>query len=301
MDPSIDKSNPDPIIIQSPYNPGFQPPYNPGFQSPYLTRPVDKFDLLKQFFRKYDISQIFQEDVDSILQYDIIIIADDSTSMTTPSTYLSFKTNKEVTNTRWDELRETIEVIIEFAICLDNVRIDVHFLNIETPLENITSIEQLNPYFNRVPRGSTPLTKVLKRVIDKPSTKPKLILIATDGEPNDENQNNDCYNFINLLKMRDSEKNRIGILVCTTQNLEYLNEIDKEAKHVDIIDDYISEYNQIISIQGKDFSYTHGDHILKMLLGPILHKYDDLDEIPIKSKKIAQKKRNTHDDCCSIM
>jgi len=297
MDPSIDKSNPDPINNQSPYNPGFQPPYNPSYQA----RPVDKFELLKEFFRKYDISQIFQEDVDSILKYDIVIIADDSTSMTTPSTYISFKTNNEVTNTRWDELRETIEVIIELAICLDNVKIDIHFLNIESPLKNITSMEQLVPYFNRVPRGSTPLTKVLKRVMDEPTIKPKLILIATDGEPNDDDQKNDCDNFINLLKMRDSERNRIGILACTTQKLEYLNIVDKKTKHVDIIDDYKSEYNEIISIQGKDFSYTHGDHVLKMLLGPLLQKYDELDEIPIKPKKIVQYRDNTHDGCCSVM
>jgi len=298
--PSIDKSNPDPINNQSPYNPGFQPPYNPLYQA----RPVDKFELLKQFFRKYDISQIFQEDVDNILKYDICLILDDSTSMTTPSTYISFKTNKEVTNTRWDELRENIEVIIELGICLDNVKIDVHFLNIETSLRNITSIEQLNPYFDRVPRGSTPLTKVLKRIIDEPSVKPKLILIATDGEPNDDSGKNDCDNFLNLLKMRDSERNRIGILACTTQNLQYLNRIDKETKHVDIIDDYKSEYYEIISIQGRDFSYTHGDHILKMLLGPILQKYDELDEIPIKSTKIVQhidNIHNTHDGCCSVM
>ena len=40
-------------------------------------------------------------------------------------------------------------------------------------------------------------------------------------------------------------------------------------------------------VQGKIFSYTYGDHIVRLLLGPICQEWDNLDE-----KKLGKKTNN---------
>jgi hypothetical protein len=235
---------------------------------------------LKDFFTKYEISPYIQEDIDEVRKYDITMIIDDSGSMLEPSSYLSFETNTFVTKTRWDEARETVNVVTKLAVLLDDDGIDVRTLNIDTVHTNIVNKEQIASIFNNTPNGRTPLTRVLREVMNTPSKKPKLILIVTDGEPNDDNGYSDCDNFYHLLASRNAELNRIAILACTTsaQQMEWLNKIDKITRHVDVIDDFLTEREQILKVQGHDFSYSHGDHVLKMLLGPILQRYDDLDE-----------------------
>jgi len=239
-------------------------------------------ELVTQFFTKYDISRTFQEDIDEIKKYDIIVIADDSGSMKEPSRYLSFDSNCIVNGTRWNELKETVAIVTELAVLLDDDGIDIRFLNDSTYYSNITTPQQVMSLFNRQPQGRTPLTRVLSEVMNYESLsgKPRLILIITDGEPNNDSGYNDCDNFYRLLKNRNAKNNRISILACTTSDnqMDWLNKIDKDAQHVDVIDDYLSERDQILAVQGKSFSYSHGDHIVKMLLGPILQKYDDLDE-----------------------
>lgn len=256
---------------------------------------------LKNFCRSYEISPLFQEDIQCIKKYDIVVLCDDSGSMVEPSTYLSFKDNQMVNKTRWDELRETVEVITELCVLLDDDGIDIWFLNGNRPIKNITDKNKVTELFNnRKPSGRTPLTRVTRQIMSEPSQsgKPKLILIATDGEPNNDDGYSDCYNFLTLLKNINVNDNRISILACTSSDsqMDWLDIVDKEAKHVDVIDDYLSERKQILDIQGKNFSYSHGDHILKMLLGPILQKYDDLDEKPINRNKYANMKYNNTND-----
>lgn len=293
-----------------------QPSYNPYARDPDMTGPPgyssiypqdDNNAKLKDFYRKYEISPLFQEDIECVKKYDIHVIADDSGSMVEPSEYLSFRTNKFVKKTRWDELQETVEVITELAILLDDDGIDLWFLNVRDPIKNVTCRETIMKQFNRVPRGRTPLTSVLRRVMQEPSVsgKPKLILIITDGEPNNDDGYDDSDNFLRLLKSRDVDNNRVSILACTSSDthMQWLNRVDEEAKHVDVIDDYLTERTQILNVQGSSFSYSHGDHILKMLLGPVLQKYDDLDEKPIKKPtgSVSLNRRNKKQNDCVIL
>jgi hypothetical protein len=285
----------------------------PAYQANYLdlgakiSSEVSNDQKLKEFCRSYEISPLFQEDIQCIKKYDIIVLCDDSGSMVEPSRYLSFKDNQMVDKTRWDELRETVEVITELCVLLDDDGIDIWFLNGNYPIKNVTDKNKVSELFNnRKPSGRTPLTRVTRQIMSEPlqSGKPRLILIATDGEPNDNDGYSDCDNFLMLLKNRNVENNRISILACTSSDsqMDWLDIVDKEAKHVDVIDDYLSERKQILAIQGQNFSYSHGDHILKMLLGPILQKYDDLDEKPInKNKYTHQINKNKRNKKCVIL
>lgn len=257
---------------------------------------ITKQAKLKEFFRKYEISPCFQEDISAASEYEIIVIADDSTSMRDPSDYLSIYNGRIVYGTRWTELQMTIEVLAEIGVILDDDGIDIWFLNRQEPVKNIRSAEEVKILFRDDPTGRTPLTAVLKKVMAQPTVKPKLILIATDGEPNDDDGYSDTDGFITLLSNRDFERNRIAILVCTTseKTMKWLNDVEKKCKRVDVIDDFATEKSEILKVQGKDFTYTIGDHILKMILGPIFQKFDDLDEKPLPgySKNYTKKKRH---------
>jgi hypothetical protein len=280
------------------------PPYQVK-QDQNQYHPYDSSDekdrKLKDFFKKYEISPLFREDILCVKDYDIILICDDSASMCELSSYMSLKTNKMMSNTRWDELQETVEVIVELGILLDDDGIDIWFLNRDQPIKNVKCKETVTNLFNIKPSGRTPLTRCLRRVINEPSAKPKLILVVTDGEPNDDDGNSDCNNFVNLLKSRDAKKNRISIIACTTVDaqIEWLNRVDGEVENVDVIDDYISERDQILKVQGSNFSYSQGDHILKMLLGPILQKYCDLDgnKLQFDNSKYTPNNNNNNSFC----
>ncbi|VBB17580.1 hypothetical protein YASMINEVIRUS_43 [Yasminevirus sp. GU-2018] len=272
------------------------PPYNPSFVD-------DKEDAkLQDFFVRNEISPYFQEDVCELAKYDIVLVCDDSSSMKEMSEYLSPKTNEIVKKTRWHELRETVEMIVELATLLDDDGIDVWFLNRASPYKNITTPEQVMKLFKKQPNGSTPLTATLKKVMDEPLKKPRLILIITDGEPNNEGVS-DCDAFKQLLKYRDSKNNRIGILACTTNDttMNWLNILDKDIEDLDVTDDYITERDDILKIQGSYFEYTRTDHLIKMMLGPILKKYNDLDEVKIDRRKDKQDTKLRKRRRCTIV
>src|SRR5437868_3340862 len=88
------------------------PPYPNYDIQEHTLKTRTKEEKLKEFFRNYEISPCFQEDISCVKNYDINLICDDSGSMTEPSDYLSFKTGKMVTKTRWQELQETVELIV---------------------------------------------------------------------------------------------------------------------------------------------------------------------------------------------
>lgn len=170
---------------------------------------------LNDFFAKYEISPYIQEDIYHLRDYEIILLCDDSSSMKEQSEYLSFYTNSIVRKTRWEELKETIDVLVELGVLMDESGVDVWFLNKNTPNKNIKTKEQVMDLFKHTPHGRTPLTRALYKIMSEYTNKPKLILIATDGEPTDDQGNSDFVNFRRLLQTRNADRNRIGILACT--------------------------------------------------------------------------------------
>ena len=191
-------------------------------------------------------------------------------------------------------LYETVCKIVELGGILDDDGVDIWFLNrtynpvekIHKPIEGITDMSVVMNWFVEAPTGSTPLTNVLRRVFLSRKGKPQLVLICTDGEPNDANGFSDVRGFTQLLnsRERDVKNNCVSILACTNddKSVGWLNKLDNDIEYLDVIDDYDTEYMQIIKVQGENFSYTMGDHIIKMLLGPIYEHYDNLDEKKMK-------------------
>ena len=97
---------------------------------------------------------------------------------------------------------------------------------------------QISKYFKQQPKGKTPLCAALEKAYAKKTDKPLLIIMATDGKPNDKAK------FMRLLgeDFRASDI-YISIVACSDKEEEigYLNGLDKKYARIDVIDDYKSE------------------------------------------------------------
>jgi len=252
----------------SKYNQQYSLQHNPPPQNPeYGNKSVQ--NSYTQFFNKYDIFNYYHSDLKTLNKFDIVIIGDDSGSMGTR--------NKHSSKTRWDELKETIQMVIELGSMLDTDGIDLYFLN-RRGAKNVTSFAQVSHLFDKRPSGGTPLSKVIEKVLRRQGAKPLLLVIATDGKPRD------LYRFTNTLRNRDYNRVFVSILACSDNknDIGYLNKLDKDIPKLDVLDDYHSEKKEVQSKQGYNFPYSFGDHIARLLLGPVYPKYDRLDEYKIQ-------------------
>lgn len=251
-------------------------------------------NLLEFLGIRYNISDVNLNCLKQIENFEIVVICDDSYSMRCPAINATpFSCMKYTKDSRWDELKKIVSIVIDIATIFDKDGVDIYFLNRE-PLFNVTRKEELNKIFNILPEGFTPLVKTLKRVLaDKKkilTTRNLLILIATDGLPYDKTDNENVKKFKDLLKQREKQNIYISILACTddVETIQEMNKWDKKIKNLDIIDDYNSEKKEVIKIQGDKFNFSFGDYIVKALLGSIDPYFDKLDEQKI-SKHVTKR------------
>ncbi len=268
------------------------PPYNQAFDSslqyslnydPNTGIKLNRLDRFINIVEKHSINNFFAQKIRQLEGYEICIICDDSGSMTnlvtTPTNHF------EKINSRWQEAQQSLKIIVDIASAFDPDGVDIYYLN-RTPILGVTTSEGLNNYkeFNQYPNGSTPLGETIQKVLsDKASVlseRKMLLIIFTDGEPN----NMDL--FKNVLKNRKPIDNIfVTIVACTDDDnaVGYLNGLDKQIKNLDVCDDYLSEMKEIKRVQGQSFNFSFGDYITKILLGSIDNSIDLLDE-----KKITQ-------------
>jgi hypothetical protein len=154
----------------------FQQPPPQQFQQPLQQPQQPQFavDRFRPFFDKYGISPYYHNDLRTLDRFDIVIVADDSGSM---STLVGQG------KTRWDELKEVLSVVIELGVLLDEDGIDILFLNRGTR-RKVKSPQEIMDLLRQPPQYRTPLSSRTREAmrLANPS-KPMLLLIATDGEP----------------------------------------------------------------------------------------------------------------------
>mgnify|MGYP002394071939 FL=1 len=154
--------------------------------------------------------------------------------------------------TRWDELKQIVSIIVDFASVLDPDGIDIYFLN-RPPLPKVKDSSQLAVAFANPPNGLTPITRVLRQILQEKRSvvqeRKLLIIIATDGEPTDDYGIIDIDILERILKTERKPADRIPITFCACteddQAVEYLNKWDKKIPFVDVCDDYRTEREQI--------------------------------------------------------
>ena len=236
---------------------------------------------VEDLLRKYEIDKLYSEKFPILEDYDIVFLIDDSGSMNTPL-------KQGPHETRWDELKSVIKIVIEIANIFDDDGIDLYFLN-RDPVYCVNSYRNIDDILRDKPYGQTPLTESCCQIFSHfdQSEKPVLLVIATDGVPTDSHGHLDIDNFTSCIKNRNADKIFISFLACSDSenDIAYLNKLDKKEKNIDTLDDYLSEKKEVIAAQGKNFSYSLGDHTARLLLGPLCPQLDSLDETRLKIKK----------------
>jgi hypothetical protein len=241
----------------------------------------------KELCEDHGINPMFANRMWRLQGYHIIIICDDSGSMNSPSNpTVSREDPYDPPKTRWDELKQTVGLIIDIATCVNQDGVDVYFLNREGK-ENVTHKNDLEDIFSKVPTkyNLTPIVPKLREVLSKNNSdySKRLIILATDGEPTNTEGNateEEKNKFETLLKKGRRIQDFVTIAACTDneETMSYLNDWDVKIPRLDVVDDYGSEYKEIIRARGKKFQFNRGDYVVKLLMGSIDPYFDKLDE-----------------------
>jgi len=258
--------------------------------------PIDMGEMLQldAVLNRFEITLAQAAELHILSEYEIVVIADDSGSMmmTDPGARMS----------RWEELKETLKLVVEIGGCFDESGLDIYFLNrpkvtgVTNPQHPGLQSALLNP-----PRGSTPLTEKLQEVVEEnEGSKPVLLMIMTDGVPNGGPEQ--FCNAIHRLVKRQSTRTtfRVQIMACTDDDdaVGWINRLDEQFTEVDATDDYYTEKKEILQ-RGRLKVFTRGDWCMKAMLGAVSSKFDQMDEGGYRGGRNAGTcERCTHN--CSI-
>ncbi|CAF1574525.1 unnamed protein product, partial [Didymodactylos carnosus] len=250
----------------------------PPAQRSYLTSSEERMAKFQQIVGQYEINQDFAMRLRNLEGFEIVFICDDSGSMGEITTAF------ERRSTRWDELKQTVSIVVDVCNVLDPDGVDIYFLN-RQPLFHVKNSSELIPAFSIPPTGATPLARCLRQVLrDKQAEiqeRKLLVLIATDGVPTDDAGRNDIRSLEQVLKHERDPVERVLVtfIACTDddESIGYLNKWDERIPKVDVCDDYRSEKREILKVQGKDFPFSFGDYVVKILMGSVDPWFDNLD------------------------
>ena len=223
--------------------------------------------------RHYEISGLFAAHLRSLIQYKVVIIADDSGSMNTPTNY---------GEPRWAELCRFVQTVFSVTEMIENSPLDVYFLN-RPSIVGVQQLAQITEAFTSKPQGGTPIVPILRHVLAQPydsSYTGRIIILCTDGEPTDERNKVNIGQLKDVLRHERKTTDYVTFLACTDDDdaIGYLNRWDVELPRVDVIDDYPSEKKEIQRAQGRHFSFTFGEYVAKTLMGSVTPSLDRLDE-----------------------
>jgi len=258
--------------------------------------PPAVYDPLQQelisFASKYQVAPQYISKLRKLIGWDIVILCDDSGSMS--STSDAFLSTDPIARkfSRFDELKMIVDQIMSIASVLDEDGIDLYFLN-RGVVKNVKNLDLVAQLFNAPPSGSTPLVRTFNQVIaDKVATlgeKNLLVIIITDGVPDE-----GIAAFTHAVSSKPKNVH-VSIAACTDDDnvMNYLNKMDGGIPFVDIVDDYQNELKQILAVQGKSFPFSHGDWVCKILLGSIDPYFDAMDEQPVDIETGEVKKVST--------
>eukprot|EP01060_Flectonema_neradi_P031103 TRINITY_DN4635_c1_g3_i1.p1 TRINITY_DN4635_c1_g3~~TRINITY_DN4635_c1_g3_i1.p1 ORF type:complete len:318 (+),score=64.72 TRINITY_DN4635_c1_g3_i1:45-956(+) len=268
----------------APMAPSAPPGVFAATNNPYI-HPGDTKEVqlqkLRDMINKYEITICQEEELTTLMDYNIVFLVDDSGSMTMSALPKKQRKLDGRSLTRWEELRDTVTTLSEIACHLDPTGVDIHFLN-RSPSLGIRSAEQLSQVFDVMPKGQTPLaTRIAELPSQVPDEKPVLLLIATDGEP-DEGPSAVQRAIGHILSGKHTKRPwKIQILACTPDEDEiaWLNNFDKKFRDVDVMDDFNSERDEVLRA-GRQATFNKADYVCKALLGPIIARFDAADENP---------------------
>ena len=189
-----------------------------------------------------------------------------------------------------------MKIVSEFAAAVDTDGCDVAFLN-RPDLKNVKDVRALEAAMEAPPKGSTPLSKTVKRVLhDKgfalagepqprgaQPAKRLLVIIATDGIPDE-----GAPAFVDVLQALPDGVH-VQLMPCTDDDavLAWMKEADDKVRFLDKCDDFAEEAKEVMRHQGDGFGFSHGDYLTKILLGAVDPFFDSL----VRGRRGARLKR----------
>ncbi len=180
------------------------PPPPPGARDTFAARMAK----LHHLAGVHEIREDWVEKLRQLEQFDVVCILDDSGSMGSIVTVPGQNAYSSRT-TRWDELKHTASIIVELVTAVTEHGVDCYFLN-RPPVMGVTQAAQIQAAFDFAPpAGFTPLTRCVQQVLGAKAAQGSgtterdlLIIIATDGEPTNDQNRPDVQSFIRALKQK---------------------------------------------------------------------------------------------------
>lgn len=246
----------------------------------------------------------------------IRIIIDDSGSMRTTETDAFGRPN----GNRWDELLKTLRDVFDIVCAAATTgsgggggggtssddpssgaaAIDVYCLNGHPDgrkqFLGLRSYAELESQLVGLPvRGRTPTLEVMQDLMHYERMQtigelPVLTLLFTDGQPD-----SGIPAFAQFLQQIQYQYTNhfITIALCTGDDsvVSMYNGLDSGIPRVDVMDDYRSERQEVLSVQGRRFPFSKSDYLVKMIMGPRVALWDSLDE-----RKLSKVQRRMFED-----
>merc|ERR1719240_1796610 len=196
---------------------------------------------------------------------DIVVIADDSSSMNT----VADCSDPRRPTTRWDELRGTLTRLVRMLLVVEHVDgFTLKFLN-DADYRLIDSHEALAAAFAAKPRarGATPLLANLRPVCGRATRpgvtakggehRPLIAIVMTDGQPSDATMEGIAH----ALRRRDAPETYFTFAMCTEDDavVDAYNKAVDPVPGCDVSDDYASEKKEVEKVQRLHDLMTSGD------------------------------------------
>lgn len=274
-----------------------EPP--PSYSDGYTPQQCQEYQIV-ELIQKYNISTSLSKMLYILKEFNIVLLVDDSGSMTSPNTLVDPYSGQVINTTRWYEAKRFTSTLVDFAMALDDDGIDLYYIN-RPPIFGVKNKELVDAAFAGLPAGGTLLVKKLWEIFNnyKHRTKNVLLVIITDGEPNDAGSNNsELFRVFDTMFAHANPKFRASMMICSDDDgvHDVFNKIDRKYDEFDVSDDYVEEKKQIMRVQGRTFNFDYGDYICKILLAPICHQLDMLDERRVDLNYIVKTFTKTYDD-----
>lgn len=241
--------------------------------------PVLDFSRFNALVKQNELNKNVADQLYTVLSNcEIVMLCDDSDSMTKPIAEEGTDPFAPKRSTRWMELKKLASIIIDFVTAINPQGLDIYFLN-RPKICNVTNVGGLQNAFNIPPNGGTPLIGAINQIYyDKqnvPPNKNVLLVVITDGEPTDGSRN-DLYNT--LINKRPNV--HVSFAECTdnAEDMEYLDAWDGLIRNFDNTDDYREELARVKMMQGQQFKFDFTDYVIKILLATFVRWYFNLDQ-----------------------
>ena len=243
----------------------------------------NSFSLLSLFFRidnsineicrKYEIQPKMSKYLTRLLDYEIVIVCDDSDSMKSPI--------YDTERTRWDELCSMVKIIVDIGVIFDSNGVDLYFLN-RPAFNKVKDPKTIEQAFTSPSSGHASLPSLLTRIFQsklaqRGRDKKLLVFVATDADHEEHLPELERV----MQEERQMETTFVSFLLCNDDQTsgQHLDRWDRTLMNVDVNENYRSEREKIRRCQQqKDYPFSYGDYVMKVLVGAIVPQIDLLNE-----------------------